>query len=562
VDGAWKEGLYTSGTEVEAVAGLIWLMLGSPAAAERWRAAHSVRCLAKFQLWNIIDAIVAKLSTTIAHPFQAPELVFYFLHARLWLLIALARIAIDDPVQVAAYKDALKRIALDKDLPHVLIRHFAARALLTCADKGALKLSGGDAKALKSINVSPFPRKTVRAYSGDSFYAARPASHPEPADDFDLDYDFDKGDVQHVAGIFDVSRWEVKDRLTGWVRKFDNTVKSMYESSGRYVSQRNSMRGLTAWHHNYGQQLGWNGLFLVAGDLLAKYPVANRPYSTDDTDEWQEWLDRELLTRKDGFWLADGLDRPPIETQINLTEKGEDGLVLTGSTKKLLSLLRISGKAIVDDVAVGGHWRSHDGVQVNFMSALISPKEAASMAAKLAKEDAFQAWLPSAEGYDNGEEACMNEKPGCMPWIVTPTTDARLDNHDPLAAYSVIRRLRFTKNVNALGSLRPNDAFQRAWVNASGRTVARSEAWGRNAKHEDGDGESGERLLCSRDFLRTVLAPKKQDLLILIILRRYEKGIGSRESQYWHTTAVVHVKQSLEFCFYQGNINKLHEDRY
>jgi hypothetical protein len=561
VDGPWKEWLYPSGTEAEAAVGLIWLMLGSPAAAERWRAAHSVRCLAKFELWNIIDALVAKLSTTAAHPFQAPEIVFYFLHARLWLLIALARIAIDDPVSVAAYKDVLKRIALDKDMPHVLIQHFAAQTLLTCADKGAFKLSGRDAKILKAINVSPFRRKTVRTHRGDSFYGARPASHPEPADDFDLDYDFDKGVVEHVAGIFDVSRWEVKDCLTAWVRKFDSTIKSMYEHGGRYVSQRNSTRGLDARRHGYGQQLGWNGLFLVAGDLLKKYPVANRPYSNDDTDEWQEWLDNELPTRKDGLWLADGLDRPPIEIQVNLKEKGEKGLALTGTCKKLLALLRISGKAIDDDLVVGGHWSSVDRIKVSVTSALVSPKQAAAMGNKLAKEDAFQAWLPSAEDYEDGQEAYMNKKPGYTPWIVMPTTDARLDDTDPLGAHSVVRRLRFTKNVNAIGSLRANDAYQRAWVNASGTTLARSEAWGHNAKHEDEDGESGERLLCSRDFLRTVITTQKQDLLILIILRRYEKGVGSSESQYWHTTAVIHVKQSLEFYFYQGNINQLHANR-
>jgi hypothetical protein len=235
---------------------------------------------------------------------------------------------------------------------------------------------------------------------------------------------------------------------------------------------------------------------------------------------------------------------------------------LTGSREKLLALLRITGKAIGDDVAVGGHWRSDDGIQVSVMSALVSPKQAASLAAELAKQDAFQAWLPTAEGYENGEEACMSRKPGCTPWIVRPTANARLDDTDPLGANSVGQRPRFTKNVNALGSLRANDVFQRAWVNASGKTLARSEAWGRNAKHEDGDGESGERLVCSRDFLRTVLAARKQDLLILIILRLYEKGVGSRESQFWHTTAVVHVKQSLEFDFYLGSNHQLHANRF
>lgn len=146
--------------------------------------------------------------------------------------------------------------------------------------------------------------------------------------------------------------------------------------------------------------------------------------------------------------------------------------------------------------------------------------------------------------------------------VVNPTTDARLDDTDPLGAHSVVRRLRFTKNVNVLGSLRATDAFQRAWMNESGKMFAQSEAWGRNAKHEDGNGQSGERLVCNSDFLRKVLAAKKQDLLALIILRVYQEGIGGRESQFWHTTAVVHIKQSLEFAFYLGSNNQLHANRF
>lgn len=557
VDGAWKEGLYPSGAETETAAGLIWLVLGSPAAAERWRAAHSIRCLAKFDKWDIIAALVAKLPTTNAHPFQAPELVFYFLHARLWLLIALARIAIDYPGRVAAHKDALKRIALDSDLPHVLLRHFAAQALLVCADKGGLKLSRANVNALKAVNASPFPRKTSRTGKRDSFYAARPASHPGSADDFHLDYDFDKDNVQHVSDIFDTSRWEVRDALTAWVRKFDKTVKSMHERGGRHTSQRDSLRGMTARQHGYGQNLGWHGLFLVAGEFLAKYPVANTLYNGDG-DAWKEWLDREVLTRKDGLWLADGSDRPPIETQVNLKEKGEKELVLTGSEAKVLALLRISGATIKQDLVVGGYWRSSDGIEVNVTSALVAPKKAGELATKLAKEDGFQAWLPSAEGHENGEEYSRNDKPGCTAWIVMPTTDARLDDTDPLAAHSAARRPRFRKNINAFGSLRPTDVFQRAWVNGSGKLVGWSEAWGRNAKHEDGESENGERLVCEAEFLQAVLAAQKQDLLILVVLRRYEKGFGNRESQFWHTTAVLHVRQSLDFDFYAGSHDQQH----
>ncbi len=186
VDGSWKDGLYPKSNETDIAAGLVWLMLGSPSAANRWRASHSIRCFAGFGKWEIIDAIIGRFPSTDAHPYQAPEIPFYYLHARLWLLIAIARVAIDHPKNVAKYVDLLKSIALDKNEPHVLLRHFAAKALLVCASSSCDALSEAEISALESVNKSSFPKKKAKEYPSDSFYQGRPDSMPEPEPDFHL----------------------------------------------------------------------------------------------------------------------------------------------------------------------------------------------------------------------------------------------------------------------------------------------------------------------------------------------------------------------------------------
>lgn len=210
VDGSWKDGLYPKSNETDIAAGLVWLMLGSPSAANRWRASHSIRCFARFGKWEIIDAIIDRFQSTNAHPYQAPELPFYYLHAQLWLLIAIARVAIDHPKNVAKYVDLLKSIALDKNQSHVLLRHFAAKALLVCASNSCNVLSKAELKALKSVNESPFPKKKSKEYPRDSFHQGRPDSMPGPEPDFHLDYDFDKTYVTRVSRMFNRSRWERK----------------------------------------------------------------------------------------------------------------------------------------------------------------------------------------------------------------------------------------------------------------------------------------------------------------------------------------------------------------
>jgi hypothetical protein len=53
-----------------------------------------------------------------------------------------------------------------------------------------------------------------------------------------------------------------------------------------------------------------------------------------------------------------------------------------------------------------------------------------------------------------------------------------------------------------------------------------------------------------------------KELFLLLVLRRYEKSSGNRGSQYWHTTGVVRLKKSLDWEFYPGAVNELHEMKY
>lgn len=205
-----------------------------------------------------------------AHPYQAPDLPFVFLDARLWFLIAIARLAIDHPQKVAKYADRLKAIAFDKNVPHILIRHFASKAVLTCSDSGSLVLKTTESKSLRAINQSPFPRKTTKKYPPDSFYQSCPDSIPEPESEFSLDCDFDKTEVGRITNIFDRSRWETKDAITLQVRKYDTKVASMYDNGGRATRYRHRMTGMNPRYHTYGQQLGWHALYLVAGEFCAE----------------------------------------------------------------------------------------------------------------------------------------------------------------------------------------------------------------------------------------------------------------------------------------------------
>src|SRR5208283_3004882 len=105
-----------------------------PRASIRWPAAHVVAALCTFGRTAILDNLVERSEKKAGGPFADARLHFYDLHARPWLLIALSRAAIDNPASVSRYSTFLLDQALGE--MHVLMRHFAAKAVLNLAGQG------------------------------------------------------------------------------------------------------------------------------------------------------------------------------------------------------------------------------------------------------------------------------------------------------------------------------------------------------------------------------------------------------------------------------------------
>lgn len=557
-DGAWKEGLYPNSDITEIAAGLIWWALGSPEAVSRWRAAHCLRDFAAFGNWQLIDVIVGKLNTTTGGPFQATELKFYYMHARLWFLIALARLALDHPNQVARYKDELLAIVTESKDPHVLMRHFAAHALLACANGGALELTAETLKLVSGADYSPHDRVKKKIRQGGDFYHGRPKGAPKPPFDFHLDYDFHKYDVCNLSRIFGKGCWEVADMISTIVHAIDPEVTSMYQSSGREPQYGRTPHGITSRFHGYGQQLGWHALFLAAGKLLASFPV------TDDSwcdEPWNEWLGRYLLTRGDGLWPSDGTDRTPLDTREILLKQRRRGFVVTGDQDKLLSLVGITGSRLGKELVVEGRWFSADHIRVEISSALVAPAKAGQLAHKVLREEPMIAWLPVFHVTEDDDEHLRGDKKHYTPWIVSPSGESRLDEHDPYGVSVANYRPRLARDYTNLCKLSSDDPFNRTWHNNRGTISLRAQAWGRDeGDHEEGP-RPGLRLFCRSSVIKKVLTIHDRDLLLLINLQRYEKQYQD-DSRYTHSVAAVRVNKSLDVEYFKGRVNHLYKPRY
>jgi len=558
-DGPWAPALYPPDDVAEVAAGLVWRLLGSPYAEERWRAATSIRSFAKFGRWKIIDKIVAKIGEMNAGPFQASELPFFYLHARLWLIISLCRISIESPEKIVCYKKCLLSFVLENDPPHVLLRHFASKTLVNCMDSGKLTLPSAIEKRVRTSDRSPYERLKKKVRSGGGFYTGRPGSAPSPQARLSFDYDFNKYDVDNLGQVFGQPCWRVEDLIAEIVDGYDDSVVRMSDQGGRELPQRRQVHGMSTDWHSYGQQLAWHALFVAAGKLLEDHPATDDWYHRDDP--WGEWLGRYGLSRGDGLWLSDGTDRTPPETNEFLLRSRRGVLSLTGDRGKILNLVGL-GETVGKRLVIEGGWSSADGVRVKVSSCLVPEDRAGVLARRLVRQQPLSVYLPCFDESEDDSEYSHDEGGEYIPWVVHSSREARLDKHDPYGVSIANSRPRLAREFTDQLSLSKGDPFGRSWVDKRGCERLVSQAWGRE-NHELEDGRrAGSRLFCSSFMLKRLLSKRTANLLILVVLERYEKKSLSSGSTWTHTVGVVRVGESLELEYLKGRVNHLHSNKY
>ncbi len=154
-DGPWSVRLAPPADVDEAIAGYVWAGLAAPQASVRWEAAHVVRALCTLGRDRPISHLLTLAREGTGGPFADARLHFYGLHARQWLLIALARAALDTPTTLVTHVNFLTQIALNEE--HVLIRGFAAKAALALIYSGHSIPQPGLQKQLEEVNTSRLP---------------------------------------------------------------------------------------------------------------------------------------------------------------------------------------------------------------------------------------------------------------------------------------------------------------------------------------------------------------------------------------------------------------------
>lgn len=545
-DGPWDARFAVPDDEATFVAGLVWARLGHPVAAMRWRAAHAVRRLVAAGRFDVIERLIQRFGSTRSLPFGDAKLPFYGMHAWLWLLIALARVAKDVFLTLAPHRAFFERIAFSAEFPHVVMRAFAIDILRELAPALTPEEREALIAKLAQANQSSHPYAPRTGHSEFRF-ASRPDASPRPVDGFQVDYDFNKYQVERLCHVFACPGWEVEDRIGAWVRRWDTNVRGMHDCPRSSSHDESWSSGYVPTRDRYGGYLGWHALMLVAGDLLATRAVVAENWSGD---AWAAFLREYTLSRGDGLWLADLTDPFPLdltkEADMPMPESGERGTVREDSNLLAPLLGVLDGKSATDWLPVAGRWSIGRDTTVTLQSVLANAGDARAVVMAVLSAEAFFRWLPDDE--DEIARHFGGDGHTVRPWVEkTPNTERQLDRHDPYGTATALDRPFPSDWTRDLLGIVADDKVTRRW-SIDGGTAYRAEAWGaEGGRGEYAWSETGYRLSASRGALSSLLKISERSLVIALMLQKYHRGKssgrGGDTSAFTHRSMVVVVNE-------------------
>ena len=521
-DGPWTTALVPPPDTEGAIAGYIWTGLAAPQASLRWEAAHVVRGLCTAHRRAVLDNLIKLANGVSGGPFADARLHFYHLHARQWLLIALARAASENPTILASYADFLMHFAL-ADEPHVLMRHFSAKAVLALASHGSVQLEPSVLDQLRAVNTSQLSTASSRRYERHQQHIDSMHRRSGPKT-FIFGDDISRYWFRRLGDSFAQTPAEIEEEAEKVI--CDDWGLS---ENGRWDSDERARRGFfrnMASYHSHGSYprlddlnfyLSYHAMMTVAGKLLSTVPLHQDP--DDPKDEFREWLSDRSLSRKEGNWLADRRDAVPLDWPDWKDDMERDDWRWSVSRDDFERLLGLSDGRL----NVWGYWTSISGNReetISVRSALVSSdRSEALLRALQTATNPNDYRIPDIDDelqIDHGEFQLKG-------WVLDHSRDGGLDEFDPWAGdirYPPIEPAEFVLDLLQLDS----DPEKRRWCipgDHTGTIAFWSQIWGHYPDNDDETvWERGKRLQASFSVVVEFLRKMDIDLIVEVEISR------------------------------------------
>jgi hypothetical protein len=417
---------------------------------------------------------------------------------------------------------------------HVLMQHFASKTVLTLVHLG-VAFDPQIIDQLANVNVSPFPIEKSESYNR---YALNgPASNRQNVDGhFIFAYDMDRYWFESLGQCFAVSSSQIEDIAEEVIRQ-----DWQLQADGHWNKDERHQRGIfkerETWHSHSSYPpaddltfyLSYHSMLVAAGKLLATRPVHQDP--DDSANDFNDWISRHLLTRSDGYWVADRRDPEPLEQPVWRNEPRTDDWRWSVCKRDFDRVLGFDSARI----NVWGRWVRGDSGRtetIQISSALVSSQRSQALLRAAQHAEPLDYRIPPT-----GDDLQIDVGPYQLKgWIDDETNERRLDEFDPWAGSIHLPAPRPAQFVCDALNLRPGDQ-ERVWFHRDqgGQQMLWSQIWGAETDDEYSEGDSGRRLQASRGLLTALLNHFRLDMIVKVQIER-----KNRESNYDRTRGEDH----------------------
>lgn len=520
-------GFETIGDTASSVARYIYAQLGHIAHAPRWRAGYGLRILARLGNSNMLEQVRQRYCHRAEPAFSHPEAPFYFWAAKLWFMMALARIAWETPDCIQDFRDWLFEEAESTAFPHLLVRASAKQALQGLAHADPNSFSDTERARIAAINTSQLVAQQSTTESWHKgFDRHRPLGEQGRRFRFDsldtlpswytpLMRCFADPDPQ--AFLEWAERWIVDDLgVTGDIWSYDK-LRGNHRFNRRGGDSSNSHGSLPAIER-YRTHLEWHALYLAGGKALAAWPLA-ADAEEDAWDNFDHWLSRQGPTLAPA-WLGDLRGPKPLEA-LAWQAPPLDGWLKTPDANAFRGALGLDRP---DWLVVSGYrWLQYGepSGSTRVESALVSREMATSLRLALEASDNSHDYRLAVNDDDSLEIA--SGRFVLKPLLADHHGDTELDIHDPLRGeVSVSGQLPHPRIIALLRLVRDPSGLP-VWRDPNGIVNVQRVAWSDPKQPEERASRhfaQGEELMFRRSAIAQILEAYGLDLITEINFNR------------------------------------------
>jgi hypothetical protein len=507
------------------VAGLIWAALGDMASESRWRAAHAVLLLVRLSCKDELDAL-ARLAdgTAPVAPFLDARFPFYSLHARMWLLLALARAA-KEPNAATLTGFTAWLTGVVRGPYHAANQVLAQRTLVDLSERDLITLEGADADILTTRVVADW----VDLEYKERHTRPNPLSYGEENEAAELErhrffFDFEPYWCSDVAEIFGSTEKDIARRAAQIATKFDGyevfaAEKDPRSSAGVY-DQRRSYPDHGSWpsQDTHSFYMAVHALLVIGAELAKTETAYKEPESPQDS--YTGWLAQFLPKRPDGRWLADRRDPLPAPAPDK---------ALAAHASKADWPWTLSKSHFEKVAGVGRDWVT---VRANIDSAHGELSEDTMVESALVPHETARSLLVALQTSPIGPHSFRMPTTGdhydrpdkhpfeLIPWLDMTEIHYGIDERDECGGDISFPPTGPGENTITRFNL-TTDEDQRVWFH-DGVPVFRSRVWSNMVprQHDREAGTRGEQFEVHHEFLKTVLQELDMTLVLQVGLRR------------------------------------------